>query len=168
MKNIRIIGYYTTPRHHFGLAAPLLNLIETTVNTEILAKYTFTKVNSKVLEIMLDTEVETNKRRIKQLSKTGRGQYFSFAFCLPYHVIVQNDEVNIAVFINEFMEAIREALSQFKIIPDSIIENLKKQLIAKTEGKKEYVYVMPKQLKDFYNIADEVSREFKAGELVAE
>ena len=83
MKNLKIIGYYTIPRHDFGLAGSLLDLIENTVDKKILTKYTFPKVKSKILEIMLDSEVKTNERKVKQLSKTRRGNYFSFAFWLP-------------------------------------------------------------------------------------
>ncbi len=165
MKNLRIIGYYTTPRHGFRLASPLLDLIEKKVYNEILAKYTFPNVKSKVLEIMLDTEVKTNTLKIKQLSKTGRGQFISFGFWLPYHTIVKNKKVNIPVFINEFMEALREALLQYKLIPDELIDKLKEQLISETEDKKEYVYVESEQDKQLRKIVDEVMEEYRAGEI---
>lgn len=160
MKNIRIIGYYTTPRHAFKIAGLLLDLIEQKINNEILAKYTFPKVKSQILEIMLDAEVEKNTRIITQLSKTGRGQFLSFRFCLPYTKIVENGKVNNTVFIDEFMEAVREALSQFNVVPDELIDNLKKQLITKTEGKKEYVYVVPEQDKKLRKIVDKVMEEY--------
>ncbi len=165
MDNIRIHGYFTTPEYDIRVADKLLTLLEKKINETILSKYSFPKVKSKTFEIMLDSELVTNEQKVKQLSKTGRGQYFSFAFYLPYKKIVQNGIVNNSIFIQEFMEAIREALSQFNIIPDTFIDKLKEQLIAETDGKKEYVYAEPEDDKLLREIVNEVSRQFEAGEL---
>ncbi len=165
MENIRIIGYSTTPDNRLNVSGALLDLIENTINKKILAKYTFLKVKSKFFEIMLSSEIETNERKVVQLSKTGRGEFFSFRFFIPYNKAIKNCEIDIPIFINEFMEAIREALSQFNIIPDTLIDKLKKQLIAETEGKKEYVYMELEDDKLLREIVNEVSRQFEAGEL---
>ncbi len=141
MKEISIIGYYTTPDYHLEMSNKLFNLICDTVENKILAKYTFPKIKSTILEILIDAEVKSDNRRIIQLSKTGRGEYYSFRFFLPYNVVMKNKKLNITAFISEFMEGVRTALSQFNIIPDEMIDKLKEQLIAETAGKKEYEHV---------------------------
>ncbi len=141
MKKISILGYYTTPDYDLKMSNNLYNLLRQTINNEILAKYTFPKIKSTVFEILIDSEVETDIRKVIQLSKTGRGEYFSFRFFLPYRIVTENKKLNIAAFINEFMEGIRTALSQFKVVPDKHIDQLKEQLIAETKGKNEYEHV---------------------------
>ena len=141
MKEISILGYYTTPDYSLKMSNKLFNLLRQTINNEILAKYTFPKIKSTVFEILIDSEVETNQRRVVQLSKTGRGKYFSFRFFLPYQVVTENKKLNIPSFISEFMEGIRTALSQFNLVPDKHIDQLKEQLIAETKGKKEYEHI---------------------------
>ena len=103
MKEISILGYYTTPDYSLKMSNKLFNLLRQTINNEILAKYTFPKIKSTVFEILIDSEVETNQRRVVQLSKTGRGKYFSFRFFLPYQVVTENKKLNIPAFISEFM-----------------------------------------------------------------
>ena len=141
MKEISILGYYTKSGYSFSLSDKLFNLICDTIENEILAKYTFPKIKSTILEILIDVELESDKCRIIQLSKTGRGEYFSFRFFLPYSIVVKNKKLNITAFISEFMECIRTVLSQFNIVPDGLIDRLKEQLIAETSGKKEYEHV---------------------------
>lgn len=165
MEKISILGYYTTPDCDLKMSNKLYNLLRQTINNEILAKYKFPRVKSTVFEILIDTEVETNNRRVIQLSKTGRGKYFSFRFFLPYNVVTENKKLNIVAFINEFMEGIRTALSQFNEVPDEHLDHLKEQLIAETKGKTEYEHV-----KTDHEIATEkVMKKFrelrKAGEI---
>ncbi len=156
MEKISILGYYTTPEHDLEMSNKLFNLLRQTINNKILAKYTFPKIKSTVFEILIDSEVETDNRRVIQLSKTGRGKYFSFRFFLPYNVVTKSKKLNITAFIHEFMEGIRTALSQFKLVPDEHIDQLKDQLIAETKDKKEYEHVksddeiaMEKVMKEF-------------------
>jgi len=141
MKEINIIEYSTTPDYHLEVSNKLYYLIRETIENEILAKYTFPKVKSTIFEILVDSEVKTNTRRVIQLSKTGRGEYFSFRFFIPYNIVMKDDKLNISAFINEFMEGIRTALSQFNTLPTELIDNLKAQLIAETADKQEYEYV---------------------------
>ena len=156
MEKISILGYYTTPERDLKMSNKLYNLLRQTINNEILAKYTFPKVKSTIFEILVDSEVKTNTRRVIQLSKTGRGEYFSFRFFIPYNIVMKDDKLNIPAFINEFMEGIREALSQFNTLPTELIDNLKAQLIAETTDKPEYEHIksadeiaMEKVLKKF-------------------
>ena len=62
-------------------------------------KYTFPKVKSTELEVFLDSEVKTNEIEVVQLSKTGRGEYFTFRFFIPYHVVTKDGMVIIPEFI---------------------------------------------------------------------
>jgi len=165
MKKLSILGYYTTPDHHLSMSNKLYLLLKSSIEEEILAKFTFPKVKATIFEILLDTEVETDTRRIIQLSKTGRGEYFSFRFFIPYRVVMNDGKLNIPSFIYEFIEGIRTALSQFNIVPDELFDQFKAQLIAETKDKREYEYVktaseiaMEKALKKF-------REEMKAGKI---
>ncbi len=156
MKKISIIEYSTTPDYHLDMSNKLYNLLREVIENKILAKYTFPKIKSTILEILIDSEVKSDNRRVIQLSKTGRGEYFSFRFFLPYSVVMKNKKLNITAFISEFMEGIRTALSQFNIVPDELMDKLKEQLIAETAGKKEYEHVKS---------ADEIATEEALKEL---
>lgn len=142
MKELDIIGYFTKLNYHFDLSDQLLDLIGGAIENEILKKYTFPKIKSTILEILLDAETEANQRKVVQLSKTGRGEYFSFRFFLPYQIVMQNGKVNTPAFVKEFMEALRIALSQFNLIPDELINKLRGELITEVESNpQEYEYI---------------------------
>jgi len=165
MKEISVLGYYTTPDYSFRMSDKLFNLICDTIENEILAKFTFPKVKSAILEILIDAEVETNTRRIIQLSKTGRGEYFSFRFFIPYHVVTKDEKLNVPAFINEFMEGIRTSLSLFKVVPDELIDRLKEQLIAETKDNKEYELVKTANEIAQEKVLKKFREEMKAGKI---
>ncbi len=135
------------------------------IENEILAKYTFPKIKSTILEILIDSEVKSDKRRLVQLSKTGRDEYFSFRLFLPYSVVVEDKKLNIAAYINEFMECIRTALSQFNIVPNEKIDRIKEQLITKTNGKKEYEHVKSADEIAMENVLKKFREMRKTGEI---
>lgn len=150
MKIINIIGYYTTPDYDLKMSNKLYHLLRQTIENEILAKFTFPKIKSSILEIFIDTEVKSDERKVIQLSKTGRGEYFTFRFFLPYNIVVKNRKLKIKEFISEFMECIRTAFSQFNVVSDELIDKLKENLIVETSDNKEYEHIKS---------ANELSRE---------
>ena len=166
MKKVSITGYFTEPDFDIRLSHKLLELICNTIEYEILAKYNFPKVKATELEIFIDSEIKTNERKVVQLSETGNTIYFTFRFFIPYHLVVQNNKVNISLFVSEFMECITIVFSPFKNIPDELIDNIEEQILAKTNNKKEYEYIMSNEHKSFRKILDKVSKQFEAGELV--
>ena len=141
MKKVSIIEYSTRPDFHLAMSVKLYHLLCETIENEILKKYEFPKIKSSILEILIDAEVDSAERRVVQLSKTTRGEYFSFRFFLPYSIVVKNGSLNITAFIHEFMEGVRTAIAPFNIVPNEWIDRIKEQLITETSRNKEYEHV---------------------------
>ncbi len=64
MKELDIIGYFTKLNYHSDLSNQLLDLVGEAIENEILTKYTFPKIKSTILEVLLDAEVSNINERL--------------------------------------------------------------------------------------------------------
>ncbi len=158
-----ITGFFTTPERSFDITSKLLSLMISEMENEILHKYTFPEMKSTELEIYVDAEVESNKRRVIKMSNRENVYYLSFTFYLPYQTVVQKEEVNIPVFISEFTEALHTALAPYNVVPPELFKTVKKQLILKTKDNSKYKYAITDKEIEFRNNIKDLRTRIKSG-----
>lgn len=134
-----IANFYTTPGHTFQLEPITLQLLTETIERQLFENYPFENTKAKEIEIWLDTQPEGNLRKVQTLWKKQRKR-LSFGFWLPYFLIVENNTVNLPVFIHEFIEALRTVLVDYCKAPDNVYDAIKKQLTEEVSGKAIYDY----------------------------
>lgn len=101
-----IVGHYLKKIGYvFDISAATKQLMMDTISQHLLPHF-----NSKatMLEIWLDSNGDEAIRAVQPL--TTRGKTLRYAFYLPYSTIVINKEFHIDLFLNEFFEALQEAL----------------------------------------------------------
>jgi len=151
-----LFTYYNEPSCFFRLSAETKGFLMSAID-ELLEKYPI-KVKAQTLEILLCNDGTDRFEVIK--TSTGRGQYLSFQFWLPYPKITKNKVTDLESFTNFLFEGLILALEPFGI-PKSEIQKIQEIVKNELVENPKYVYVPSRDELVMEKILAEMKEKYK-------
>jgi len=148
--------WYNKPSCFFKISTTTRIYIAQKID-ELLEKYPI-KVKAQTLEILLCNDGTDRFEVIK--TSTGRGQYLSFQFWLPYPKITKNKVTDLESFTNFLFEGLVLALEPFGI-PKNEIQKIQEIVKNELVENPKYVYVPSRDELVMEKILAEMKEKYK-------
>lgn len=155
---LSITGWFTVPNYRFDITSEFFKLLIDSF-TPMVNEYVGKKIKEKELEIYLGTDGASETLKVvKRFEKNT--DYLTYEFWLPYSKIVINKEVDLQVFVDEFVASFTEALCNFCIPTESITfaqQTIKEELKVNLE---KYAFVLTAKEKNYRDALQKLKLEF--------